>query len=245
VNGSRRIFQPPVWATIGLVLSCSLFITAGFWQLDRRDQKQRLFDDFDAGDRSGPIAELVSSEIAGRYRFQFFSVQGVFDTQHQILLDNVQYQGRNGYSVMTPLRTDHGNVLVNRGWIPANADRTIIPDISTSTDLRTITGRLNLLPVPGIRLEAPLPDPTTPWPRRLLYPTGTEIGLQLGYEVFDYQLLLDESSPDGYVRDFRPTWADPTKHFGYAMQWFGFAVTMLVIYIVVNFKQSSGPKHGE
>jgi hypothetical protein len=29
------------------------------------------------------------------------------------------------------------------------------------------------------------------------------------------------------------------------MQWFGFAVTMLVIYIVVNFKQSSGPKHGE
>jgi cytochrome oxidase assembly protein ShyY1 len=63
-----------------------------------------------------------------------------------------------------------------------------------------------------------------------------------GTALRNYQLLLDPQDPDGYARDWRPGGMTPERHFGYAVQWFGLALTVIVVYVVLlvrNRKKSS------
>jgi surfeit locus 1 family protein len=133
-------------------------------------------------------------------------------------------------------------VLVNRGWVAANPDRSILPDLSIDDSPREITGRLNRLPRPGIKLDAVESVFESGWPRRLLFPNAADLIDQIGYVVYDYQLWLDPDSGDGFELDRPPTRMPPAKHTAYAVQWFALAVTLLVIYFVVNRKAPAGPK---
>lgn len=233
---ANRKFSPPAWATLGLICACAAFVSAGFWQLDRGDQKRRLFSEFDSGTSAGLIETLVDEADTEQHRYRPFRVAGRYDTERQFLLDNMIYNGRPGYQVLTPLLRDGAAVLINRGWLPADADRTVLPDIAVETAARTVTGLLAPLPRPGIRLEVAVPTDDTPWPRRQSYPTIDAIRAQLGYAVPDYQLLLKPGADDGFVRDWRPAVMSPEKHLSYAVQWFGFAITLCIIFVVVNWK---------
>ena len=44
---------------------------------------------------------------------------------------------------------------------------------------------------------------------------------------------------DGYVRAWSAPGFPPMRHVGYAVQWFGLAAALLVIYIVTNFRRSN------
>ncbi len=159
-----------------------------------------------------------------------------------MLLDNLSYQGRPGYQVLTPLTTPVGTVLVNRGWVPANGDRTILPDIRVGTPAREVIGRIERLPRPGIQLAASAMPADAAWPRRLLFPTSAEVSAQIGIALRDYQLLLDPGAADGYVRDWQPGGLGPERHLAYAVQWFGLALTVVVVCFVLvlrNGKQAS------
>ena len=51
-----------------------------------------------------------------------------------------------------------------------------------------------------------------------------------------YQLLLDPEREDGFLRDWRPVIMSAEEHVAYALQWFGFAMTLTIIYVAVNFR---------
>jgi cytochrome oxidase assembly protein ShyY1 len=50
-------------------------------------------------------------------------------------------------------------------------------------------------------------------------------------------ILLDPGEPGGYVRNWAPPGFPPMRHVGYAVQWFGLALALAVIYIVTNFRR--------
>lgn len=236
---ARRKFSPPAWATIGLVITCGLFVWAGLWQLDRRSQKQQLFAAFDDGDAAAIPVEWAAGLPTAKSRYRRIEVDGNYDSRHQILLDSMMHLGRPGYHVLTPLQTGEKAVLVNRGWVPANADRAVLPEVSVAEDRRRVSGRLDLLPRPGIRTAPRAIDARATWPRRLLFPTATEIGNELGYQPYEFQLLLDSDAGDGFVRDWRPAITGPERHTGYAIQWFGLALMLVIIYVFVNLKKAA------
>ena len=235
----RLTFRPPVWATLVLVAACGLCITAGYWQLGRAAEKQRLFASFETGAAKPTLPGPVSDLDATAQRYRWISVNGRYDPDRQVLLDNILQNGEVGYAVLTPLRTADGTVMVNRGWVPADADRGRLPVITVDDRQRNISGRLDRLPRPGLRLAPPAIDAADPWPRRLLFPTAADLAAQIGYPVHDYQLLLDPAAADGYLRDWRPQVMGPDTHFGYAVQWFGFAVAMALIYLIVNTRKQA------
>lgn len=237
VSESKAKFNPPVWASISLIVACSLFIRAGFWQLDRGDQKRQLFAAFDGSVDSEILDELVTELSGTDNRYRRIEIAGAYDTRHQILLDSMMHKGRPGYHVLTQLRTDDQVVLVNRGWVAADRDRSVLPEVAVTEEKRRVSGRLDSLPRPGVRIESPAAATDAPWPRRLLFPTIAEIADQLGNQPYEFQLLLDADEKDGFVRDWRPTVMGPERHVGYAVQWFGLALTLVVIYIVVNMKR--------
>ena len=222
-------------ATGMLLILLGACISAGIWQLGRASEKQQLNIAFAGGSIGNMIQQPVADAAAQEYRFRMFELSGYYDSEHQILLDSMVRQGRNGYQVLTPFRTQEMTVLVNRGWVQASPDRQQLPDTSVGKEPRKIIARLNRLPEPGIRLPPPVTQDGA-WPRRMLFPTGDQIGINLGYAVANYQLLLDPAASDGYARDWKAVEIGPEKNFGYAMQWFAFGLLALIIYISLNLR---------
>ena len=214
-------------------------MTAGLWQLDRADQKRALFSEYDLADENSVLRRLPSDSEAADLRFQLLELSGRYQPERQVLLDNMLSEGKPGYQVLTPLITIFGPVLVNRGWLPASADRGELPDVAVDRSDRTLRARLDRLPRPGIRLEPTNLGDDSPWPRRLLYPDAAQLRNQLGLDLPAYQLLLLPDQPDGYLRDWRPAVMGPDKHLGYAVQWFSFTAAILVIYFLLNIKRNS------
>ncbi|MEO8224735.1 MAG: SURF1 family protein [Gammaproteobacteria bacterium] len=230
---SSRRGWGPWWGLLLAIAGALLGTTAGFWQLGRGAEKRALEARFAAGGAGPALQQLVSDGEAASLRYTVLRVTGHYDPGHQVLLDNMSDAGRPGYQVLTPFATAAGTVLVNRGWVPADGDRTRLPDIGVDGASRELVGRIEHLPRPGIRLAAADVPANAPWPRRLLFPTSAEVSAQLGAPLRDFQLLLDAGEPDGFVRDWRPGGMLAERHVAYAVQWFGLALTVVVIYVVL------------
>ena len=241
-SATGRGFRPSLWGTIGLVVGCTICGTAGFWQLDRAAEKQALFTAFEQNADGETLYAPVADSDAERYLYRRFSFAGRYEPGRQILLDNMIHDGRPGYQVLTPLRIGAKAVLVNRGWLPADPDRNVIPDILITGNIRDVTGRLYRLPRAGYALEPGAIQPGAAWPRRLSFPSAEEITEQVGFQVHDYQLLLDSTEADGYIRDWRPALMSPDKHLAYAIQWFMMAGTIVIIYVVLTIRAARRKK---
>lgn len=214
-----------------LVALLALFVTAGRWQLGRAGEKHDLNAAFHAGSIVEELYRPVTDAEADEYRFRRFELTGRYDPEHQILLDSMVSAGRVGYQVITPFRVGAQTLLVNRGWVPADVDRRILPLIDVDSEQRTIVARLNRLPAPGIRLEG---TELTEWPQRMLYPSRDQVVAALSIPVPDYQLLLEADQSDGYQRDWKAVEVGPQKHYGYAIQWFSFAALTLFFYVLLT-----------
>jgi surfeit locus 1 family protein len=232
-----RLFRP--WWSPALALAAvAVAASAASWQLRRADEKAALFAAFAAGDATPPLAAAPADADAAALRYRRVRVSGDYDATRQILLDNSPVRGRPGYFVLVPLRLADGSaVLVNRGWVPAPGDRARLPDVGFAGGPATVTGRLDRLPRPAMRLAAPPGDRAAPWPRRLFFPDGAAATAELGYAVRDYQLLLDPAAPEGFARDWRPAEFGPDHHLGYALQWAGLGTTAVVLWIVLSIRR--------
>jgi len=244
----RRVaWLSPWWGVPLLLLGVGIGCSAGTWQLHRMTEKRQLEASFAAGTGigagAGLLHRLVPDDTAAGLRYRILEVQGRYDPAHQVLLDNMSSdQGQPGYEVLTPLRTADGIVLVNRGWVPADGDRRRLPDVAVGDGPRTVRGRLDELPRPGIVLGPSAPPADGHWPRRLLFPTAAEISAQIdpgGHAILRrYQLLLDPGADDGYVRNWHPNGLRAARHLAYAVQWFGLALTAVVIFLVLKLRHT-------
>ncbi len=239
VRIGNRTFAPRWWGALaaGAVIAAALSLAN--WQLGRAREKQALIDAFDRGLASSTVLDGGSVDALPRYRH--VSVRGRYDPAHQVLIDNVPSStGNAGYRVLTPLLREGGGraLLVDRGWVPLGLSRAQVPDVAVDAEPRTLAGRLDTLPVPGIRVGAADTPGDTQWPRVLLFPTATDLAEVLGQPVEARILLLDADQPDGYERVWRPALEfPPERHLGYALQWLALAVAALVAFIALSLER--------
>jgi surfeit locus 1 family protein len=231
--GSARTYV----AIAGLLAVGALFASLGAWQLDRAASSRATRAQFDGGAAEAALETLPES-LDDADRFRRLELRGAY-VGRQFLLDNMLHEGRAGYHVLTPLRVSgrRERVLVNRGWIPAGGDRRVLPDVEVDGAARVLSGRLERLPRPGLRLAA---DGDGGAPASgvvvLQYPTAADLAGRLGEPVFDYQLLLDAGRPDGFVREWRAPGVAPERHLGYAGQWFALAIGAVAAAIVIAYR---------
>jgi surfeit locus 1 family protein len=219
----------------GLLALAALFGWLGAWQLERADASRATLAQFASG-AAEPLLRRLPSELDDDLRFHRVGVGGEYVAEPQFLLDNMLHEGVAGYHVLTALRVPglEERVLVNRGWVPAGGDRRVLPDVGVGSGARTVTGRLERLPRPGMRLgqETKAHGAVVV----LQYPTAADLAQRLGQPVFDYQLLLEPGEPDGYVRDWRAPGVAPERHLSYAGQWLALAVGALAAGIVMGVR---------
>jgi surfeit locus 1 family protein len=226
-----------------LVYLCLLppLLALGMWQLDRSEQKRALLklqEQAVATETLHLSAGIENNTEALRYRQ--VEVIGRYDVAHQFLLDNQISGGKAGYFVLTPLvlTGETKAVLVNRGWIPLNQDRSVLPDLQINKVQATIAGRINHFPSVGIKL-AGAEIPTAGWPSVVQVVDSNVLAEKLGYSLFQFQLELDKELPDGFKREWHTsTIMLPEQHTAYAIQWFALALTLTILFIWYSFKNN-------
>ena len=234
--GTRR-FAPTWLMTLLSIALCLAFIRLGEWQWDRGMRRQAEWDGFARG-ADAPVT-LGTQSLRSFARFRRVSVSGDWDADRQFLIDNRSHGGLPGYEVLTPLKLSDGRVLlVDRGWVPFTGSRAHPPEIRINrTTPVALTGRLDNVPVGGLALGHAAPTSDAKWPKVTSFPTLAELGAALGEPVEPWMLLLDPASPDGYVRDWQPPGLSPLRHWSYAIQWWGFAVTLVIIWGIMSTRR--------
>ncbi len=227
-------FTPGLWASLVTLVLLGLLMSLGFWQLDRAQQKRALLAGYNA-DRHATVIQLEPGLESYRdFNYQLASAAGRYDATRQFLLDNRTHNGRVGYHVLTPfmLRGRGAAVLVNRGWIDLGGSRDQLPDPVVASGSLTILGRIKLPASDSFTLGEE--EPRTGWPYRIQRVDTERLGQELGYPLLPVVVLLDPDQDGGFVRDWEPLRFGPERNVGYAVQWFGLAAALLVIYLVVN-----------
>ncbi len=237
------------------ILLLILFISLGQWQWDRAKFKSQLFLQFTANQTSltdlstiSKALELTNRSTLSLPRFAEVRVTGRWDGARQFLLDNRMRYGKAGYEVLTPLRLEDGRwLLVNRGWVPFGGYRDQLPNVSAGLAplqaLQILHGKLDELPVAGLAVGRAAPALSGIWPRVTAYPRIEELISSLANaqepipHIEPRILLLDEKESQGFVRAWRPFSKGPEQNWSYALQWWGFAVLLLALYILTNIKK--------
>jgi len=238
ISALGREFAPSWLMTLLTLVLFTAFVCLGRWQWHRGEMKQALWAEFE---RTPSNAPRVDSNVDAVERFARIALEGHFEPDHQFLLDNRIHAGQPGYEVLTTFRLSSGpRVLVNRGWIAFTGYRDRLPDVSlTDTGSLRISGRIEELPSAGLASGRASPVPDTNWPKLTSFPTHDELQTALGEKISRRILLLDPGQPHGYVREWSPPGLAPVRHFSYAIQWWGFALVLLVLYFGLNFRKVS------
>jgi surfeit locus 1 family protein len=236
-----RIFAPRPFTTVLTLVVLAVLLSLGRWQLQRAEQKRGLYDAFDRGADATRSIDLRTPAVP---RYQHVSAQGRYDESRQILVDNMtNADGRAGYFVITPFALAGGGwMLVNRGWVPVGHSRAELPAVGVAGNARTVRGRADHLPVPGIHMGQAA-DLRPPFPAVANFPTRAQLAALLHETSWTRAadvVLLDPDQPDGYVRQWQAPGFPPLRHVAYAVQWFGLALALCVIYVLTNLRRADG-----
>lgn len=229
-------FQPTLVPTLLVLLLLPVLISLGVWQLNRAEEKREILRNQQDNLQKPAIVVDADMPPVEQMRNRRLQVQGTFEPQYQVLIDNKVERGAAGYEVVTPLRiagTGHF-LLVNRGWVPAGKSRARLPAIETPSGQVNLSGlaRIETKDVMGSvnRID-------TNWPAVVRWLDIEALRAETDLELLPFVLLLDKTAEHGFERNWKFVSAPPEKSISYAVQWFALAIALLIIYIVVNSKR--------
>ncbi len=214
VPAPRRLIVPAVSTAVML----AILIALGVWQLHRLTWKTAILARIDAAERA-PGVELGAAPAP----FEKARAEGAWRGDLSALYGSqVRDPGIGGAQVLTPLvRPGLPTVLVDRGWV--DTGRPLPPPPSGTV---TVEGYVH----PPERAHW-FSAPDDPAGRRFYTLDPAAIGAALGLrDVAPYVLVA--LGPPGVPDPARALPRPPNDHFQYALTWFGFAVTLLIIFVV-------------
>ena len=235
--------------TLAALLVAGGTFSLGQWQLRRAAQKEAIQAAIDSKNRLSPLdgRSLSATENIADEIYRQALLQGVWQADHTIYLDNRPMNGRSGFWVLTPLKLQGTGqvIVVQRGWAPRDfVDRSRLPAVITPAGVVTVQGRI--APPPSKLYEFKGID-SGPLRQNLdLAAFHAETGLPL----FEQVSVLQTGGPsEGLLRE----WAAPNlgvdKHYGYAFQWFGLCLLVVILYvwyqIILPFRASLRTQRGD
>lgn len=223
------------WVTVAVVLGMIFLARLGFWQLDRlawrRDLNAATAAEMNGEPISlnGDLSDIDLTEMINRP----VVASGVYDFDHQFLVESQRFENQPGRYLLTPLRLSGSNqaVLVNRGWIPIGETDVAQFDQAGSLEIvgrvqksQTLSGDRQTS-VDGnkiFRIDVGAAADTLPYP---VLPV---------YLLPDTDEIVDSALPYLPKADLS---LDEGSHMSYAIQWFFFAGLLAVMYAVLVNRQ--------
>jgi len=207
-----------------------LFISLGFWQIERAESKALKMKAFNEMQKSPPIA-LTNLSAAWSRVF----VEGFYDSSRQVLIDNQINDGQVGYKIYTPFYFDDKAIFVDRGWIPRGKTRSELPDIGFQSDRLRIVGSI-LKPEKEVLAGDDIF--TKNWPIVSQTKLPNIIETKFNKDFSDSVIVLEPGS--NFLKEYiplQPFVISPTKHYGYALQWFTMSMVLFSMFIYAINKE--------
>ncbi|WP_249976719.1 SURF1 family protein [Vreelandella olivaria] len=216
--GTGRFY---VWCVFwGLLVTLGILL--GLWQWERAADKRVLLAERNAAPTMVSPTEMPQEGAKVTLRGQYLP-------EHTLFLDNRILNGRLGVAVLTPLRDVHGQLwLIQRGFVETGPSRSapqaVTPagdvEVSGEWQMEHSGGPLYGENQEGLRLQQ---LSQAPW-INVLGP-------------FDYAGWLHADSGSGV---FTPWWTanvmPPSRHIGYAVQWWGLALAAFAVMLVGGYR---------
>lgn len=236
-SGAGRTFRPRLLAVL-VLLSLIVLLGLGTWQLRRLAWKEALIvtaSERLAGlpQRLPPAAEWPAWDFrrvafSGSYRHEAAIAFGLSARGQQI-----------GARLLTPFVLSDGRaVLVDRGWLAESRLPPNDPVVSRPMGPVDLDGVARAPLDDGRNLFTPADDPTA---RRVYGYNWPMLQRLTGLELLPIVLRLQAPdgpaggpSPNRTVVDYR------NPHLGYAVTWYGLAVTLAAVYVVFRRRQGNG-----
>lgn len=217
------------------VVTFLILLRLGFWQLDRADQKNEINQNY--LERQSSLEIFDETDINEENLWGRFSVEGEF-TSPNLYLDNQTYKREAGYVIYSPFLTRENKViLVNRGWHDLIEDRNELPAVKKIKDTM-ISGILTKVPSHGIILNTENIENINDSSIRIQRIDVGELkeALNIQYEIYPFVLTLEPPIDENLKRHLILPVSNSEKNYGYAFQWFAFALTLLIIFITLRKK---------
>tara|TARA_E500000081_G_scaffold60801_1_gene63309 strand:+ start:3193 stop:3900 length:708 start_codon:yes stop_codon:yes gene_type:complete len=216
-----------------------LVLSLGVWQIDRGYKKKELENTF-LERQSQPVKEIKYNTFKNSDLYRNVVLEGKYLDQI-FLLDNKIHNGKPGLKVFSPFESiNESLVLVSRGWIEFE-DRSNLPVIKTERNALKIQGILRSESKDFILKNDNMKKNTNP----ILVQTINldELSNYLGKPLSPYILELSELSKSAFVKTWQPINLSSFRHFGYAVQWFGLGLVLIIGYLF--FLRKEGTKENE
>lgn len=237
------------------VLFSAALLSLGLWQLNRAEEKRTMLALEAASAAASPVAlaDVLTDVDRAATLYTRIRLSGVWLPEKQLLWDNRIAAGKAGYEVITPFQSSDGSVvLVNRGWLPVGAARSILPTLSDGVSEGKTWQLQGVVTQPSKGLASgPAIETRSSWPKRVQY---------LDYETFGNEMKLDIvpalvqarllgapiDAPWQYLANWEPTESfGPSRHLGYAVQWFALLATLIFLYLWYEIRLFRGAEKGK
>jgi len=232
-----------------LVLLCffsslGMFVSLGFWQLDRAAEKRALVNSLEARAQLAPAALALAEQTDLFGNMSRVMVSGQYEPEVSFLVMFQFFRGQPGFELVTPFRCDDGSlVLVSRGWLAADASGGI-PQIPGVQGAHQLTAQVH---IPDFEIP-PAEVSDTSWPVRLSRLNVEQAGRLLGEPLYPYVLRLESGQTGVLDRHWQPPRISIRTHIAYAVQWFAIALLVSIAALLYSSnllqllreKQSSG-----
>ncbi len=228
--------------TLAALALALLTARLGFWQLSRAAEKNSLQASIEQQSRLAVLDALPNdTQQTALLYHRRVQLRGRWSPSHTIYLDNRQMNSRQGFFVVTPLLLPDGRaLLVQRGWLPRDADeRTRVDEVPTPSGEIVIDGRI------------------APPPARLFEFEGADVGRirqnididafarETALHLLPYSVLQTAAADNRLLRDWPAPATGVAKHHGYAFQWFGLSTLVVILYVWFQIIRPRRARHAD
>jgi len=201
------------------------------WQMDRNDhlvgENAKIERNYRAEPLTGGGAAAQFAAHDPALTWHPVELTGTYLPEDQVLVRNRPQDGRVGYEVLVPLRTDSGQVVVlDRGWIPTGEAANGMPGEVPAPPAGRVTVTARLQPgEPAVDRGAPEGQIATIDLGQLQERWGHPVGTSAYGEVY-----AEDPAPAAAPAPAPEPEIDSGPHLSYSLQWYAFAVLFFVAY---------------
>ena len=221
--------------TAFVVFFFPILIFLGSWQVIRGLEKEGIVNQHYENKSLPVISEKEMNSLNfENLVYRTVNLEGEYRPESYIL-DNRLYRQEAGYEVFTAFETSEKNLyLINRGWV-AKENFNYEENINFNKGVVIIQGVLS--PFKRFGLNLINQKYNDGWPKLVQQVDLKATRSDLGADVSNSVVQLSASSIGALEPIWKPVELKPSRHYGYALQWFGLALVLICSYFYYGFKK--------
>ena len=226
-------FSPGKLMTAFVVFFFPILIYLGSWQVMRGLEKKDIVSQH-YENKSLPVinekemATLNSENLI----YRTVNLEGEYQSESYIL-DNRLYRQEAGYEIFTAFETSEKNLfLINRGWVSKEDYENGTEEAEGKVTIQGVLSpfkRFGLNLVDQIYLDG--------WPKLVQQVDYETTKNDIGNTINESVIQLSAASAGAFEPIWKPVDLKPSRHFGYALQWFGLALVLICSYFYYGYKK--------